>query len=705
MIWMQTVVSLFSGGFVVNLENFRSKPLIILLVSVLLIASLLAYVSLQWNVSESRLADQKLSQALAVSIEPKGPVQLNVNQVQVFTANTSTVNMPLNYSWMIENSSADKSAINGTDFLLLTCGNQAVFKFLDDQIEFCWLSGISMSGVSSDKATVTIQCIAQQPKTTSQQSTSSPNSQQTQTQNQNYYTTNIYNNSVSTASYIVKPDGTGQYQVINGTDGNIITDYTSNSADITLNKAIANGGTIAIRSGDYSGAQLNIPPNAIIIAEPTVTGIKYASIADGARIDEPAFNTAFGSYISADYTITTNTTSLATINTQFLAFKPDRSIYGATTDFSALFNKLTALNPSSIQIAPMKTLLTAPLIFGTGLTISGAGCTQTIFQSNFGQFIFQPATALGNCRVQITDVGLILPDLAGSGGIDFTGVTLSIIQNVAIQGDTTLTTKKGTGIQLADPNKAGNYFNEIRSFDIRYIQTGIKFANNAWVPNENNVIGGRLQGCDTGILFEGGTANLITNTDFEGNHIAINCSKTHGNSLSVGFFELNTIDIQIDYNGAFSAQGTRRDINVQGEGIFQFLGSDYGDNTGILAGYPTGSNLRLISSQTGITASPGNIHSDIPSAGTKFDFTFYQPKQVRLVLWATATTSTPHNIRIYMPTLGAELANISWTDSAYYITSSWVNIPSGLKDVFLDAQWSSVPGDTMTIYVLEVQFR
>ena len=688
------------------MQSFRSKTFIGLLVSILLIGALVGYISAGGNAVRNQPITYALPQDLVVTIQPNSPVQLKQDQNQLYTANTSKQDATLSYYWSVENSSSKYPPVNGTDYLLLTCDNQANFNFLSGNLDFCWLTVKANSTNLSSEATITIEYISTPPpKTSDQQQSSSQANQQTQTQNQNYYTTNVFNNIASTASYIIKTDGTTQYQVINGTDGTTITDYTSTSADTTLNKAIANGGIIAIKSGDYTGAQLNVPSNATVIAESTVTGIKYVSIADGARIDEPAFNTAFGGYISGDYTIVTNATNSATITTQFLAFKPDRSIYGATVDFSSLFNTLTAQNPAAIQIAPMKTLVTAPLLFGAGLTISGAGCTQTVFRSNFGHFIFQPANALGNCRVQIKDMGLILPDIAGSGGIDFTGTTLSIIQNVAIQGDTSTPTKKGTGIQLADPNKAGNYFNEIRSFDIRYIQTGIKFCNNTWTPNENNVLGCCLQGCDTGILFEGGTANLITNTDFEGNQIAINCSKTYGNSLSVGFFEFNTIDIQINNNGAFSAQGTRRDINVQGEGIFQFLGSDYGDNTGILAGYPTGANLRLVSSPTGITATPGNQYIDIPSAGTRFDFTFYQPKQVRLVLWATATTSTMHNVRIYMPTLGIELSSISWTNSAYYITSSWVNIPSGLADVFLDAQWSSASGDTTTIYVLEVQFR
>ena len=87
-----------------------------------------------------------------------------------------------------------------------------------------------------------------------------------------------------------------------------------------MNSAIALGGIIAIKGGDYSGAELIVPSNVSIIADPTVTGIKYASIANGARIDEPTFNQAFRGYAQDDYTIVSNRTCLASSQTWYLAF-------------------------------------------------------------------------------------------------------------------------------------------------------------------------------------------------------------------------------------------------------------------------------------------------------------------------------------------------------------------------------------------------
>jgi hypothetical protein len=278
-----------------------------------------------------------------VSIEPKGQIELTLNQLKVFTANVSTQDIPFNYTWSIENSFSKRIAFNETNYLLLTCGNQAVFKFLSQQSDFFWLTVSVNSTDLSDKATVAVQYVnPQTTESTEKQGNGQQTSQQTQTSNQNNYYTTI-NSLASTASYIVKPDGFGMFQVINGTNGNTVEDYASASADITLNKAIAQGGIIVIKVGNYTGANLNVPTNANIIAEPEVVGIKYASISDGAKIDEPTFNTAFGRYSSGSLTITTNLTKDATSTTWYLAFKPDNSIYYVSTNASEVLNVATNL--------------------------------------------------------------------------------------------------------------------------------------------------------------------------------------------------------------------------------------------------------------------------------------------------------------------------------------------------------------------------
>lgn len=187
---------------------------------------------------------------------------------------------------------------------------------------------------------------------------------------------NAYNILASSASYIVFNDGKGNYQVLNCTDGSIVAPYTSTSANTTINKAITLGGTIAIKSGNYAGAQLNVPGNATIVAESGTTGIKYASIADGARISEPDFNNAFGAYNSGSYTVATNETASATTATWYLAFKPDNSIYFASTNSSYVINSaVQATKTGTVYIegiinVPTSIVLTMPKNQYTSITFN-----------------------------------------------------------------------------------------------------------------------------------------------------------------------------------------------------------------------------------------------------------------------------------------------------------------------------------------------
>jgi hypothetical protein len=155
-----------------------------------------------------------------------------------------------------------------------------------------------------------------------------------------------------------------------GSDGNEIPEYTSKSANTTLNKAIALGGTVAIKSGDYSEAELVVPANVNIISEPEVTGIKYASIANGARIDEPTFNAAFGTYVQGDYTVAADTNCLAFQKTSYLAFKPDKSIYWQSTNASyVIISALQAMSDGDSLIVVDPLTLDSTILIEKSVTI------------------------------------------------------------------------------------------------------------------------------------------------------------------------------------------------------------------------------------------------------------------------------------------------------------------------------------------------
>jgi parallel beta-helix repeat protein len=332
------------------LLRFRSKTTVITLLIIIIVSLSTILTIQQTGFARSNVTFSGPDVFLA-SINPTGLVQLQLNQTQVFIASTNRQDITITYNWSLETSSS-VSATNQTNYLLITHGNQAVFKFLTGDLEFCWLNATLNSNSITANATATIQYLAPLPiKQTSQKTTNEPTNQPTITPTQTQTSTLSVSqesspvapsapttNPLLNADLVVQNNAKLHYQVINGTDGSIIAGYSSSSANKTLNNAIAGGGTIAIMSGDYSGARLIVPPNANIMAVPDVTGIKYASIADGARINEPNFNAAFGGYQTGAYTVTTNSTASATTAPLYLAFKPDNSIYYSSTNASYTLN-------------------------------------------------------------------------------------------------------------------------------------------------------------------------------------------------------------------------------------------------------------------------------------------------------------------------------------------------------------------------------
>jgi hypothetical protein len=322
------------------MQSVRSKTSVITLL-LIIAASLFAVILLQSNFAASDIILTN-SNPFSVSINPSGTIQLQLNQSQVFVANSSREDIPMTYKWSLESSSIVSTA-NQTDYLLITHENQVVFKLLSDKLDIFWLRATVNSNDITANATVTIEYITSPPiKPTNQQTIVQPTTQPTtaptptqthkpsekQDNNQTKPTTTA-SNPFPNADLFVQNNAKLQYQVINSTDHSVIADDSSNSANLTLNKAIENGGTIAIMSGNYTGTQLIVPSNANIISSPDVIGINYASIENGAKINEPNFNAAFRGYQTGAYTVTTNATSSATSNSIYLAFKPDNSIYYA----------------------------------------------------------------------------------------------------------------------------------------------------------------------------------------------------------------------------------------------------------------------------------------------------------------------------------------------------------------------------------------
>jgi parallel beta-helix repeat protein len=406
------------------MHRLCSKTSVITLL-LIIVASLFAVILIQNNFAASDIIVTN-SNSLSASINPSGIIQLKLNQSQVFEANSSSKDIPITYKWTIESASI-ASASNQTNYLLITHENQAVFKLLTENLNFCSLRVTLNLKESSVNATVTIEQITlpsikqanQQPiNQPTSQPTTVPTPTQTQTPsenqdfNQNAPITNT-NNQILNADLIVQNNAKFHYQVINSTDNSIITEYSSNSANLTLNQAIANGGVIAISSGNYTGSRLIVPSNTNIISSPDAIGIRYASIGDGARINERNFNAAFGGYQTGAYTVTTNVIDSATNTKCYLAFKPDNSIYYFSTNASYVLNN-AASSGGGIFIAGNLTL-NNPIILSVSRT--------SLYSDGTGVLTFNNINGIIITGTEVTISNLCLRQ------IDFARTRIAILCN------------------------------------------------------------------------------------------------------------------------------------------------------------------------------------------------------------------------------------------------------------------------------------
>lgn len=181
--------------------------------------------------------------------------------------------------------------------------------------------------------------------------------------------------STATASYIITADGLGWYRAVKGEDSSISWSSTDDGTIFT-NVFATNPPSVYVKSGAYS-AVLAVPAGTYLQAENATTGISYASIGNGAKINEPTFNAQYGGYSSGVFTISTNTTN-------FLAFKPDNTIYYFTTNQSyAIQSSIDVITSGAIggEIALnlQNSLLTAPIILPASppIYLHGNGMTAT----------------------------------------------------------------------------------------------------------------------------------------------------------------------------------------------------------------------------------------------------------------------------------------------------------------------------------------
>ncbi|MGA2683333.1 MAG: right-handed parallel beta-helix repeat-containing protein [Candidatus Bathyarchaeia archaeon] len=96
------------------------------------------------------------------------------------------------------------------------------------------------------------------------------------------YPANYLGASTATANYIIHADGTGWYYAVNGTDGSIVSSWTSTNFNTVFNDAqgvLTSGGEIAIASGSYTvTAKITISnPSIELVGQGNATCLSLAN--------------------------------------------------------------------------------------------------------------------------------------------------------------------------------------------------------------------------------------------------------------------------------------------------------------------------------------------------------------------------------------------------------------------------------------------
>ena len=325
----------------VELKNKKTTTIAALFFSVIILLScVVVYQATSHEVNE---------QFLGLSVSPEGETfKLGVNETKTFTAQALNGTAPYTFSWEINPSANLTLEVNEETLQLTTklvvesesltlCYPEATEDFVT-----ITLSGTDKDGLTGQAAPFIVADPYESP---------------------GYH----FDGSTATAKYIVQADGLGWFRVIKGLDGSVISDWTSLNPTITIEYAMSKGGLVYITDGNYTGAVLDVPGDVFLVADPGVSGIKYQSIADGAKIDEPTFNTCFGAYKSGSLTLVRGSSAVSTSATWYLAFKSDNSICYQNT------NKASFLADVTYGCSDKDDILADLGVLGSGKTVCVVG--------------------------------------------------------------------------------------------------------------------------------------------------------------------------------------------------------------------------------------------------------------------------------------------------------------------------------------------
>lgn len=118
--------------------------------------------------------------------------------------------------------------------------------------------------------------------------------------------------STASDSYIVQADGLGWFRVLNGSDGSVISAYTSISANTTVNYALAAcsaGGSVFVGVGNFSGAVAVVPDGVKFEVNRGATGLSYSAAVNATCAIVDWQNGYIDYYVAGDQTAYINFTA------------------------------------------------------------------------------------------------------------------------------------------------------------------------------------------------------------------------------------------------------------------------------------------------------------------------------------------------------------------------------------------------------------
>jgi hypothetical protein len=290
-----------------SFSRFHSKPSAIALILIVLGGLLGVFLILQGDSTKSSTTSET-PLALLFTVVPSGSVQLEANVSQVFLANISRQDGALTYLWSVKSISADEYAVNGTNYLLVTTGSEANFKFLDTTLDSCWLIVTAEANLQSGKAIVKIEN-----KNTAAYPVKQPMIEQNTNEQNNpleYQLAQVADNPSNTynyflgSSYIIETDGTGGYRAINGSTGtvaftsvdggsvitrawNVAPTFVRNGVYVCNTPVVADSGHLKLTGESRNGVILAYTGQGSAIS---IIGSSYAAMKNGVTIESLTIN-------------------------------------------------------------------------------------------------------------------------------------------------------------------------------------------------------------------------------------------------------------------------------------------------------------------------------------------------------------------------------------------------------------------------------